>query len=100
MIMMLPTFAHNKKTVKFQLINMLFKIICREGMLFSCLVLFLFNGAFAEISKSRPNGKIDPDSTSSLKFDNNQKAKPPQHLMEEEARKVQPNIILVLVSQK
>ena len=63
-------------------------------------MLFLFNRAFAEISKSRPNGKIDPDSTSSLKFDNNQKAKPNQHLKEEEARKVQPNIILVLVSQK
>ena len=69
-------------------------------MLFSCLVLFLFNRAFAEISKSRPNGKSDSDSKSSLKFDNNQKAKPTQHLREEEARKVQPNIILVLVSRK
>ena len=68
-------------------------------MEFSWLVLFLFNGAFAEISKSRPNRKIDPESISSQEFDHIQKVNPVQNLKDEETRNVQPNIILVLVSQ-
>ena len=66
----------------------------REVMDFPWLMLFLINGAFMDLSKSSPNGKIDPGPKSSPKIDQNQK----ENTKEEEPRKVQPNIILVLVS--
>ena len=58
-------------------------------MEFSWWVLVLIsNVVFAELLKSSPNVKIDP----------NQKENPSESSKEEEGGKVQPNIILVLVT--
>ena len=57
-------------------------------MKLSLLVILLINGVFAETSNSNQNGKIDL----------HQKPDPLQILEKEERGKVQPNIILVLVS--
>ena len=66
---------------------------------FTWLVLLLIsNVAFADSSKSGQNGKIDPQPKPSPEIDPNQGANPSQSSTEEEGRKVQPNIILVLVS--
>ena len=63
--------------------------VFREVMEFSWWVLVLIsNVVFADLSKSSPNVKIDP----------NQKENPSESSKEEEGGKVQPNIILVLVT--
>ena len=58
-----------------------------------CLValLLIIAGTFADLSKSTENEKIEPKP----KLEKNQKENPPT---EKEGRRVQPNIILVLVS--